>query len=273
MIDSPKTMSSSGKIDSNIAQCHSTTQEFVNLAEDPAFGEIHLDPYELTLQDAKGKMITYDVTDGKKANAYFIPSKKKSKEYLFVIHEWYGLNDFVKSQSDIFSEKFKNMNIVALDLYDGNVADNREDAKTYMQAVKTERAVAIIAGAQSFVGGEAAIYTVGWCFGGGWSLQTAIEMGTQAKGAIMFYGMPENDIERLSSLKCDVLGIFATQDQWINQKVADTFKENMSKTSNKLTLKSYDADHGFANPSNPIYNEKAANDAYQQMTAFIAARR
>ncbi|MFY0605461.1 MAG: dienelactone hydrolase family protein [Cyclobacteriaceae bacterium] len=263
----------SNRLDNNIAKCHSTVQTFAALADDPAFGKIHLDPEEYVLQNAKGKMITYDVKDGEQANAYYVPAKKKSNEYLFVIHEWYGLNEFVKSQSDIFSDRFKNMNIIALDLYDGNVADNREDARKYMQSVTTERAMAIIAGAQAFAGEDADIFTVGWCFGGGWSLQSAIELGDQAKGAIMFYGMPENDLERLGTLKCDVLGIFATKDRWINQEVADKFETNMAKIPNQLTLKSYEADHGFANPSNPIYDEEAATDAYQQMADFIAARR
>jgi carboxymethylenebutenolidase len=272
-ISSTSTKSTSN-LTTSITMCHNTTQAFAKLADDPSFGIAHEDPqYSKLVFQAKGEMITYPVTEGVLANAYVVASANESKDVLFVVHEWYGLNDFVKSQADIFSEKFPNMTVIALDLYDGKVADNRTDAATYMQAVQTERALAIINGAKTYIGSEANVYTVGWCFGGGWSLQTAIEMGDQAKGAIMFYGMPETNMERLATLKCDVLGIFAGQDQWITEQVAADFKESMSKLPNELILKSYDADHGFANPSNPIYDEKASTDAYQEMESFIVARR
>ncbi len=270
--------SSSSKTTNNlgasITMCHNTTQAFAKLADDPNFGIAHEDPqYSKLVFQAKGEMITYPGAGGTSANAYVVASSTETKDILLVVHEWYGLNDFVKSESDMFSEKFPNMTVIALDLYDGKVAENRTDAATYMQAVQTERALAIINGAKTYIGSEANVYTVGWCFGGGWSLQTAIEMGDQAKGAIMFYGMPETNMERLATLKCDVLGIFAGKDQWITEKVAEDFQKIMAKLPNELILKSYDADHGFANPSNPIYDEKASTDAYAQMESFIVARR
>lgn len=260
-------------LDADLAQCHATTQQFASLADDPEFRNIHLDPLPFDEYQESGKMITYPIVGGEKANAYFIKAKKASNEYLFVVHEWYGLNAYVKNESEKFAEQFKDMNIIALDLYDGKVAENSEKAGEYMKSVKTERALAIINGAQEFAGKKAKIYTVGWCFGGGWSLQAAIEMEGQAAGAVMFYGMPEKDQNRLKSLKCDVLAFFATQDQWINQDVANQFEQKMNGLDQKLTMKSYDAGHGFANPSNPVYNEEAASDAYKLMFDFITARR
>ena len=262
----------SNRLDTNLTKCHATTQKFARLGSDPSFIRAHEDPESHPFQGV-GKMITFPVADGADANAYFLKSEPASKDYLFVVHEWYGLNTNVKEEADKFFKQYKNMNVVALDLYDGQVADNRDDAARYMQSVKTERALAIINGAKSFAGADARIFTVGWCFGGGWSLQTAIELGDQAAGAVMFYGMPERDIDRLKTLKCDVLAIFAGQDQWITPEVATQFEKDMATASKKLTLKSYDAGHGFANPSNPIYNEEAATDAYKNMTAFVKARR
>lgn len=260
------------RLDQGFAQCHATTQEFAAMGNDPLFLAEHENPLPHVYQGS-GEMITYPVAGGSEANAFFIKSQKPSNEYLFVIHEWYGLNAYVKEEAANFANKFPKMNIVALDLYDGQVADNRQDASTYMQSVKTDRALSIINGAKAFAGKKANIYTVGWCFGGGWSLQAAIELGDQAKGAVMFYGMPEKDVNRLKTLNCDVLAIFAKQDQWINPKVAAEFDEAMAKMENQLILHSYDADHGFANPSNPKYNEEAATDAYEQMFAFVSARR
>lgn len=261
------------RLDKNITACHETTQAFAQLGNQPSFLAAHENPLPFENMQAKGQMITYPTSDGKTANAYYISSKKKSKEFLFVVHEWYGLNEYVKSESDKFSDQFGDMNILALDLYDGQVADNREDAAKYMQSVQTERAINIIQGAKTFAGGKAKVFTVGWCFGGGWSLQAAIELGDQAAGAIMFYGMPEQDANRLSTLKCDVLGIFGTQDKWINPEVADNFAKSMTELNKKFILKSYDADHGFANPSNPVFNKEATAQAYNNMKNFIVARR
>lgn len=253
--------------------CHNTTQAFAQLSYDDAFAMAHLDPNPYPAQEFNGEMITYPASDGNAANAYFVKAKQPSNDYLLVIHEWYGLNAYVKNESDKFAKRFPDMNVIALDLYDGKVADNREDARKYMQAVSTERALTIIKGAAAFAGQEADLYTIGWCFGGGWSLQAAITLGTQAKGAVMFYGMPETETDRLEKLQCDVLAVFAEQDKWITPEVAARFEASMAKLSPELTLKSYDAGHGFANPSNPVYDQEAASKAYRHVFDFISARR
>lgn len=258
------------RLDDHVAMCHLTTQKFAQLADDEDFIDIHPDPLSYDNFQGSGEMTTYPIAGGEAANAYLVRSVTQSSDYLFVIHEWYGLNAYVKSESEKFAKQFEDMNVIALDLYDGKVAQTSEKAREYMQSVQTDRALDIINGAKSFAGKEANIYTIGWCFGGGWSLQAAIEIGDQAAGAVMFYGMPEEDLARLKTLQCDVLGIFALQDRWINPEVAEA---NMSKTNQDLTLKSYDADHGFANPSNPKYDAEATADAYQNMFDFIAARR
>lgn len=261
------------KMDSAITQCHATTQAFAALGNDHAFLDVHETPKPYSKEGQVGKMITYPVTDGAQANAYVInPGQPAGNEYLFVIHEWYGLNDYVKSESNKLASRFPGMTVVALDLYDGKEAHNSDEASKYMQAVQTERALAIIKGAKKYAGDKAKIFTLGWCFGGGWSLQTAIELGVDAKGAIMFYGMPETNMDRLSRLKCDVLAIFANKDKWITPEVAKSFQNTMDKLDNELILKAYDADHGFANPSNPKFNKEAANDAYKVMFDFIRTR-
>lgn len=88
----------------------------------------------------------------------------------------------------------------------------------------------------------------------------------------MYYGMPEENIERLKALNTDVLNIWPTQDQWINKQVMDKFEANMKAAGKKLTIKSYEADHAFANPSNPRYNQQAAADAFRNAVVFFKER-
>ena len=85
----------------------------------------------------------------------------------------------------------------------------------------------------------------------------------------MFYGMPEKDIDRLKSLAPPVLGIFGNQDKWLTPEVVGDFSSNMKKAGKSLTLKRYDADHGFANPSSPKFNSKASKDSFKQAYAFL----
>ena len=123
--------------------CCSTEKDvsFTKFSEDKEFRDVHQVPAAFTLKDAKGKMITYKTKDGKTANGYLIESEKPTNKFIFVFHEWWGLNDYVKKESDELKSELGDVNILALDLYDGKVADNREDAGKYMQSVEPGKSV------------------------------------------------------------------------------------------------------------------------------------
>jgi carboxymethylenebutenolidase len=124
----------------------------------------------------------------------------------------------------------------------------------------------------AYAGHDAKIGTVGWCFGGAQSMQASLTAGEQAVGCVIYYGMPEEDVSRLKTLNCDVLGIFATKEQWISPEVVSKFEGNMKAAGKNLTVRNYDGDHGFANPSNPIYNKAFTEDAHKHALAFFKAR-
>ncbi|GGH09285.1 hypothetical protein GCM10007352_14660 [Mucilaginibacter phyllosphaerae] len=250
----------------------SATQQFAMLASDKKFRASHKDPVKFHFQSAIGKTITYHTTDGKTANAYLLKAKTATNNYLLVIHEWYGLNDFVKREAEKMYNDIGNVNVIALDLYDGKVADNSQDAGKYMQAVTDARAKAIIKGAIGYAGSKAKVATIGWCFGGGWSLQATLLANKQAVGCVMYYGMPEQDVAKLKMLNCAVLGNFANKDQWINTKVVTKFAADMKAAGKTLYLHQYDADHGFANPSNPVYDTNASKEAYGYTLTFLKTR-
>jgi carboxymethylenebutenolidase len=250
----------------------SATQQFAMLASDKSFIKSHKNPLKYHFQSSIGKAINYKTTDGKEADAYEFKAAKPTNNYILVIHEFWGLNDFVKKESEKMYNDLGNVNIIDLDLYDGQVATTREDAGKLMQAVKEDRAKAIINGAIAYAGPKAHIATIGWCFGGGWSLQSSLLAGKQAVACVMFYGMPEQDVNKLKTLNCDVLGNFANKDKWINPGVVAKFDENMKAAGKKLYLHQYDADHAFANPSAPVFNSEAAKDAYAHTIEFFKAR-
>lgn len=249
----------------------SATEKFASFASEKTFIMSHQEPLPFIYDSPKGQDISYKTSDGTDAHGWEVKADKATSEYLFVIHEWWGLNDYIKQESERLSNEL-GVNVIALDLYDKQVASTREDAGKYMQSVKTERAVNIIKGAFDYVGSGAKVFTIGWCFGGGWSLQAAIIGGKQVAGCVMYYGMPEKDQSRLKMLNCDVIGFFAKKDQWINEKVVGEFEQNMKDAGKKATVYEYDAEHAFANPSNPIYNKEASDDAHSKAVAFIKQR-
>ncbi len=245
--------------------------DMAQFAKDPKFKEAHETPAALEHEE-KGKMISFAGTDGTAAQAYALQTATPSKKYLFVIHEWYGLNDHIKREAERLFEAVPNTNVMALDLYDGQVADNREDAGKMMQAVKEERAEAIIKGALAHAGTEARVATVGWCFGGGWSLRSSILAGDQGAGCVIYYGMPVQKADQLVPLKADILGIFAEKDGWITPKVVQDFEALAKATGKEIAVHQFDAEHAFANPSSPRYNEAAATAANQLALTFLKKR-
>lgn len=251
--------------------CCSTEKQvsFTSFSEQKEFRDIHQVPNSFTLKYAKGKMISFKTKDGKTSNAYFVKSEKKSNKYIFVFHEWWGLNDYIKKESDELQKKLGNVNILALDLYDGNVAATQDDAAKFMQSVKKDRALNIIAGAIKFVGKDAKIGTLGWCFGGGWSLQASIMLGKQGSACVMYYGIIENTPETFKELKAPVLGIFAQKDAWVNPEVVNNLEKNLKAAGKTITVKSFNADHAFANPSNPKFDEIATTEAKELTIKFF----
>lgn len=250
----------------------SSTEKFAMLGSDEKFVASHLSPLPFHFESGKGSMITFDATDGKKANAFEIKSAVESNLWLFVFHEWWGLNDYIKREAERLSNELTNVNVIAIDLYDGVVAENAGKAQETMQSLKDERARAIIQGAIQHAGPKAKIGTIGWCMGGGWSLQASIMAGTQGIVCVMYYGFPETDITKLKSLNAAVLGIFASKDNWITPEVVSTFETNMKSINKKLIVKTYEADHAFANPSNPKYNKEATEQANHLSLSVLKAR-
>jgi len=248
-----------------------TQQAYQVEASTPAFAGMHPSPMVVNPENLLGKMMTFDAADGKQANAYFIAAKKKSNKYLIVIQEWWGLNENIKMESDKYYTDLGDVNVIAVDMYDGKVAATPDSAMKLMRGTDMGRMTAIMQGAIKYAGSKASIYSVGWCFGGMWSLQTAILAGPQAKGSVMYYGRPETNMEKLKSIQCDIIGFFGNLDQSPSPTMVNDFEKNMKEAGKNLSVNRYQAGHGFANPSNPSYNAAAKEDAYAKAIAFLKA--
>jgi carboxymethylenebutenolidase len=247
----------------------SANESFALLTLDQKFIDTHIDPQPFTLENKIGKDFTFKTNGGKDGHAYEIKSLTPTNNYVFVIHEWWGLNDYIKQEAEKIYKSLGNANVIAIDLYDNKVATIKDSAAKYMQQVKIERAENIIKGALNYVGKNAHVATIGWCFGGGWSLQCALLAGKQSSACIMYYGAPEESLEILKSLNAPVFFVWPEQDQWINKAMVNKFESNMKTLNKSIEIKTYNADHAFANPSNPKYNKAFAEDAFNLSISFI----
>ena len=249
-------------------QTNESAEDMADFVEDQAFKDAHDDPRAATVS-GEGTLIRIPVADGPAASGYALMADSTSQKYLFVIHEWWGLNDNIKEEAERLFKALDNTHVIALDMYDGKVATDPDQAGALMQAVKEERAQAIVQGALTMAGRDAKIATIGWCFGGGWSLKASVMAGPQGVACVMYYGMPLQKADALAPLEAPILGIFAEKDGWITPEVADNF-ENLAKATGKsIEIHQFDAAHAFANPSNPAYNEAAAQKANALALNFL----
>ena len=248
-----------------------TQQAYQLEASQSKFANLHIALAVVNPADLLGTIVPFDAADGKPGQAYFIPAKKKSNKWLIVIQEWWGLNDNIKMEADQYFKDLGDVNVMAVDMYDGKVAATPDSAMKLMRGADMNRMVALIQGAVKHAGSKASIYSVGWCFGGMWSLQTAIIAGPQAKGSVMYYGRPESNMEKLKSIQCDIIGFFGNLDQSPSPAMVNTFEANMKLAGKNLTAYKYEAGHGFANPSNPSFNAAAKEDSYAKAIAFLKA--
>jgi carboxymethylenebutenolidase len=188
-----------------------STETFAMLTHNQRFVATHLNPMPFTLVNPIGKEISFKTADGKEGFGYEIKADIPTNNYVFVIHEWWGLNDYIKQESEKIFKTLGNVNIIAIDLYDKKVATVKDSASKYMQGLTTERAEAIIKGLITYVGNKSNIATIGWCFGGGWSMQAALLGGKQTKACVMYYGMPEEKMEKLNTLNSPILFVWANK--------------------------------------------------------------
>lgn len=249
--------------------CCARPETFAMLASDQGFVAGHDEPAPFLLSAPIGTNISFETPDGKQGYGYEIKAEKFTDNYIFVLHEWWGLNDHIRQEAEKIFKDHGRANVVAIDLYDKKVTASGDTAAQLMQAVNRERLENIIKGALNYAGEKANIATIGWCFGGGWSLQASLLAGTHNRACVMYYGMPEKDEAKLHSLFGPVLFIWAKKDQWINKNVVTEFQATMQRARRDLKVLGYDADHAFANPSNPKYNPALAAEAYKKAITFL----
>lgn len=221
------------------------------------------------------KTVAYKSGDETVSGELYTPPGQGPFPALIVIHEWWGLNDWVKEQASKLSEQ--GYVTLAIDLYRGKVATTPDEAHQIMRGVPEDRAKRDLHAAFAFLASQPnvrkdRIGAIGWCMGGGYSLDVALQEPTLAADVIN-YGHLATDPESLKKINAPVLGIFGAQDKGITPADVRKFEADLKKLDKKIEIKIYDdAGHAFENPNNKEgYRQADAADAWKLTTDFLAS--
>jgi len=226
-------------------------------------------------QPVSAEEVTYGEAGGKPLRGYLARPKSAPGALpgLIVIHEWWGLNDNIRAMTRrLAGEGYR---ALAVDLYGGEKADNPDAAMKLVNATMQNRAAAEdnLRRAVAYLerNGTPKIGVIGWCFGGGFSLSTALLVPEKINATVIYYGHLEIDPAKLATIKSPILGLFGADDKSIPVASVQEFENALKKLGKPVEIKIYDgAGHAFANPSGGNYRPEAAKDAWQRTTSFFA---
>jgi carboxymethylenebutenolidase len=198
------------------------------------------------------------------------PMSKAMAPGLLLIHEWWGLNDWVKAQADRYAEQ--GYVVLAVDLYRGEVAKDPGHAHELMRGLSDERALADMRAAFNYLADQPAtkgqpIGVMGWCMGGGFALRLAIAEPNVA-ATVVCYGKPVTDVAQLKGIKGPLLGIWGAKDRGIE---VEPFKKALEQAGVHASHHIYPgAAHAFLNETNKQgYNKEQAKKAWKEIDGFL----
>lgn len=216
----------------------------------------------------------YGELEGKKITGFVAhPASGMPTSGIIVIHEWWGLNNNIHAMTQRLAGE--GYIALAVDLYEGVVAADREAAASLARGA-AERPKRVMDNLRQAVAhlhrsGVEKLGVIGWCFGGGWSLRTALSVPNEIDAAVVYYGRITTDPEDLESLTAPLLGIFGAEDGGIPVATVREFQTTLDSLGKNASIFIYEgAEHAFANPSGTSYDKNAAEDAWAKTLSFFA---
>jgi len=221
-----------------------------------------------------GAMVSYPSGSESVSGYLAAPDGAGRKPAIVVIHEYWGLNDFIKGKADNFAKQ--GYVALAVDLYRGKVASDPDTAHQLMRGLPEDRALRDLKAAVAYLKTRpdvdpARIGAIGWCMGGGWALNLAVAEPTLA-GAVIDYGHLVTDDATIAALRVPLLGNFGGKDQGIPPESVKEFEAKAKAAGKSVDFKIYpDAGHGFASSKDPkVFRPEDAKDADARADAFFA---
>jgi carboxymethylenebutenolidase len=227
-------------------------------------------------QPINDQLVIYGEVEDKPLIGYLAKpvNQNQNNPAILIIHEWWGLNDNIKAVTRQLAGK--GYTALAVDLYQGKLADNPNRARELITIAnnKTPILESNIKQAYSYLKNEEnapKIGSLGWCFGGTWSFNTARLFPTELDATVIYYGSGiETDPQILEPLQMPILGIFGELDTNPDPAKVNAFENALNQLGKNAKIYLYpNADHAFANPSGTRYNGEAALDAWHKTLTFF----
>jgi carboxymethylenebutenolidase len=229
--------------------------------------------------DVKTTDITFKSGDDEVKAFLVEPDGKGPFPAIVVIQEWWGLTDWIKDNAKRLAAQ--GYVTLAPDLYRGKVTDDPAVAGQLLKGLPQDRALRDLKAAVDTLAArdnvqKDKIGSIGWCMGGGFSLQLALA-DDRIKACVMCYGRPVTKPEMLKSLNATILGIFGEEDKGIPPDTVHQFEGALRDAGKKVeAIHEFKAGHGFMRPAagpgkeNPAYREDEAKQAWKEVDAFFA---
>ncbi|MEQ8605021.1 MAG: dienelactone hydrolase family protein [Marivibrio sp.] len=217
-----------------------------------------------------GERVTLTLSDGAEVAALLHrPANGAPAPGVLLLPEWWGLTDAVAAAAaDLAARGYA---ALAVDLTHGRRPTTPEAARALIDGLDPARTrEALIGWTDWLARGPAAgepVGALGWGFGGGWALATALAAPLAA--CVVYYGRVNRPTAELAALQGPVLGHFAERDPFIDRAMVADFIAATAAAGGALTVYWYDADHAFANPADPAYDAEAAARAWDRTTSFL----
>lgn len=193
---------------------------------------------------------------------------------LVVIHEWWGLTPWVKQQAEKLAEH--GYVSLAIDLYRGQATTDPSVAHELARGVPHDRAMRDLNAAYTYLASlpnvnASKIGDIGWCMGGGYSIELA-EMEPRLAACVVNYGALPADADTIAKIHAPVLENSGADDRGISPQMVHAFVVGMKAADKQVNAKIYPgAGHAFMNPGNKAgYRPEAAADAWRRIVAFLA---
>ena len=206
----------------------------------------------MTAAAAESHLVTYPSGAETVHAMLYKPKGKGPFPALVVIHEWWGLNNWVKQQAAKYADQ--GYVTLAIDLYRGQVATTPDQAHEIMRGVPEDRANRDLLAAMTYLTSLTTVNpkkigVIGWCMGGGYALDLAVA-DPKLRVAVINYGHLATEDATLKKIHASVLGIFGGQDRGIPVADVKQFEAQMKELDKKVEIYIFpDAGHAFENPN------------------------
>ncbi|MEZ4553841.1 MAG: dienelactone hydrolase family protein [Dehalococcoidia bacterium] len=199
------------------------------------------------------------------------PTAEGTYPAVLVIHENRGLTEHFKDVSRRYAKE--GFIALAIDLVSrdgGSKAETNQNTGFLGRSAPADLTADLRAGlaylaAQPFVR-AGALGVTGFCFGGGYTWETAIA-SPEVKAAVPYYGTAP--LDRIGTIRAAVLAIYGESDTRITSQAAEV-ERILIDAGATVEVKIYPgAGHAFFNDTGANYNAAAASDAWPRTLAWF----